>query len=93
SDCTITCGDHSWPAHKSIICAQSKHFMGAFSSPYVEANATKYKVDNEASEVFEAMLRHFYSRSYDVPDSYRRSPVTYHTKVHNLALRYDVQGL
>lgn len=51
SDFTILCGDESFPAHKCIVCPQSKFFSGAMDEDFIVSSQSGLPFSSHLSDL------------------------------------------
>ncbi|KAK5011825.1 hypothetical protein LTR60_004694 [Cryomyces antarcticus] len=68
SDLVVTCGRRAFKVHKTIICSQSKWFASACEGGFLEAESGVIDLDADDPNAVEAMLRFYYTSSYNEDD-------------------------
>ncbi|KAL1955399.1 hypothetical protein VTO42DRAFT_8619 [Malbranchea cinnamomea] len=68
SDFTITCGGRTFPAHRAIVCVQSRFFEAALDGKFAEAQSKNVTLVDEDFATVERMLSFMYTGDYQQED-------------------------
>lgn len=63
-DCTINCGNTSFPAHKAVICLRNSYFDAAFSNGFKESTTNSICFKYEQPFAVESLLVYLYTQQY-----------------------------
>ncbi|GAB7345683.1 hypothetical protein MBLNU457_3964t1 [Dothideomycetes sp. NU457] len=96
SDLTVVCSGKSFKVHKIKLYEHSDWFKAALTSGFQEGTAATITLEEDDSELVEAMLKHCYRQSYEdiVRDAVReKQSGTYSAKMFCLADKYQCRPL
>lgn len=108
ADCTIECGTEKWQLHKVVLCAKSKYFYKAFTTPMKvwlhkflletllmivkESAESIVKLDESEIESVRAMIQAIYTGEYVLPKDEQRV-IRFHTRVFLAGDYYQAAGV
>ncbi|KAK5724013.1 hypothetical protein LTR17_013675 [Elasticomyces elasticus] len=94
SDLTIHCGGQDFRVHKYPLLTQSQWFRTALSGNWARgATLGTLTIKEDDPEILKALLKYFYTLTYDDSTRGAVSQATFAVKMYAIADKYDAQAL